>query len=77
MSARCKSCNAPIRWAQTEAGRAFPLDAQPVLGGNVELTTVTNRHGARVEVARVVADGEWRTHFQTCPQADQHRRARP
>jgi len=77
VSARCKSCGAAIRWAQTENGRAIPLDADPVAGGNIELTTVTNRHGAVVEVARISQDGEWQSHFVSCPQADEHRRPRP
>jgi hypothetical protein len=71
---RCRSCNAPIRWAQTEVGRAIPLDAEPVQGGNIELTTTTNRHGAVVQVARIVEGGEWQSHFATCPNAAQHRR---
>lgn len=34
---RCRSCNAPIRWARTAAGKAMPLDAAPAAGGNVIL----------------------------------------
>lgn len=29
MSARCRSCGAPIVWARTSRGRRIPLDAAP------------------------------------------------
>lgn len=35
--ARCSSCDAPIRWITTPAGRKMPLDPEPV-----EVITVSN-----------------------------------
>lgn len=34
----CSSCNAPIRWAITQAGKRMPLNPSPVQGGNVFVT---------------------------------------
>lgn len=33
--ARCRYCHADIRWVDTVNGRKMPLDALPVLNGNV------------------------------------------
>lgn len=33
----CRSCGAPVLWAQTPAGKAMPLNPQPVPNGNVLL----------------------------------------
>lgn len=75
----CGSCGAPIFWAQTESGRSMPVDATPVLDGNVVLYD----HGGSIR-ARVLKKGEEprpgekrrTSHFQTCPHAPQHRRSR-
>ena len=81
-SSRCTSCNANIIWATTAAtGKAMPVDVEPHPGGNVLLTERVGRS----PLAEVVAPGQdsliageplRRSHFVTCPQADQHRRSR-
>lgn len=47
----------------------MPLDASPVLGGNVELDTnlIARVVGSDTKVRRYVA------HFANCPNADSHR----
>src|SRR3972149_2281009 len=77
---RCRSCDAPIYWAQTvSSGKAMPVDAEPVPDGNVVLLDC----GGTV-IARVLGRGETpppgavlrRAHHSTCPQADPWRRGR-
>lgn len=74
---RCRSCGAPIVWAVTERGRRMPLDAQPVVAGNIEVSRRPD--GAILATVRAEAQGEaqrYVSHFSTCPQAGQHRRRR-
>jgi hypothetical protein len=77
----CRRCKAPILWARTEAGRAMPLDPKPEPGGNIATTTT----GTGTPIAVVVPPGVLerlddehraalrRSHFATCPYADQFR----
>lgn len=79
---RCRSCGAEIRWAMTSKGKRIPLDVGEHADGNLVL------HEDPMRIAATVAygDGEAETlgikgpralsHFATCPQASQHRRAR-
>lgn len=78
MSARCGSCGEAIIWATTDTGRHMPIDAVPVDTGNI---AVHRGHDGELR-ARVLKHGdtvaEWEkrgtTHFETCPNADQHRK---
>ena len=84
----CRSCDAPILWVVTQAGRSMPLDPDPVEGGNVEMTGRygETRQGTVVPLVVVHAGGEqlaldgvptaprYVSHFATCPNADEHRR---
>jgi len=84
----CNGCGAPMVWAMTTTGRRIPLDAAAsdqgpvpleVEDGNLAPTgrTVDTRHGPTVEVEYVRAGaGVHRTHFATCPKADEFRRNR-
>ena len=67
----CSSCHAPVIWAKTTTGKAIPLNPEPIIGGNIELTD---------GVARVVkphpAVKLYVSHFATCAQADAHRKGR-
>ena len=78
MSSRCKSCNAPIIWAQNEStGRAMPIDADPVDGGNVlildpEPDGIWFRVLNKEEVAKM-QEPLHTSHFQTCPNAGEWR----
>ncbi len=81
----CRTCGAPIIWARTEAGKAIPMDAEPVPVGTSPLGTfILERSGRRAnsdplmrapDIADVGVD-RFRSHFATCPDARQHRRAR-
>jgi len=69
----CRSCNAPILWARSAKGkrRPMPLDPEPVPGGNVELVD-----GEAWVVKPDPNVPRYVSHFATCPNAGQHRRAR-
>lgn len=69
MASNCKSCNAAIIWVKTVNGKTMPLDAEPV-GGTF---LVESSQAGMQPTARAVAVR--RSHFATCPQADQHRKA--
>lgn len=76
--ARCRSCDAPLIWATTEAGKKMPLDRTPDPQGIVLAyqDTFGTWH------CRAWTPGEhyhppeqqYSSHFATCPNADQHRK---
>ena len=79
--ARCRSCQAPIRWVITKAnGRRMPLDPEPVADGNV-FVIGTQDGMPLVEVAlmseAVPASEALRyvSHFVSCPQRGEWRKA--
>lgn len=66
--ARCRSCNAPVLWAKTTAGKAIAVDAepdsdwdQPVIDPSGTLrptgTSVEGRYG-KVPLVEVVGGGQ-------------------
>jgi hypothetical protein len=66
-AAKCKSCEKPIYWIRTKAGRHMPVDC------DVE--------GGQKPFVPVPGDGEPQngigvSHFATCPNAAQYRRPR-
>lgn len=63
--AQCRSCLATIYWIETASGRRMPVDCE-VDGG----------HTPSEPRSRVSVDGTGVSHFATCPNADEHRRAR-
>lgn len=70
---RCRTCSAPVVWAVTEAGRKAPFDS---------LTTTKGTHtvvsGRATFVPEAKRSGQlYTSHFATCPQASEHRRAQP
>lgn len=66
MSQRCKSCNAPVIWVRMAAsGRPAPLDATPVLQGNI---IIRDGQGHVVD-ATYPSEARHLSHFATCPQA--------
>lgn len=82
---RCRSCKAPVVWAETEPtadkpGRRMPLDGDPdvpgqalsVANGNVAFTGRTTVNGT--PIVRIVAGAAHRAHFVTCPDRDNWRR---
>jgi hypothetical protein len=73
----CRSCGAWIWWLVTAAGKRMPVNPTPDPAGNLAV----NGPGD----LRVLRAGEeppesgWSrhtSHFATCPNADQHRKAR-
>jgi hypothetical protein len=79
----CRSCGQPIRWAITRNDRRMPLDPEPHPDGNVQIVAHDDgRDLVSVLVGRARDDCVaaavplYRSHFQTCPHADQHRRPR-
>jgi hypothetical protein len=68
VSARCRSCGAPIIWAKTARGSPIPLDASPGPQPNL----APNADGAMVVVPP--GSGQHTSHFATCPNAAAHRK---
>lgn len=72
----CRSCGAPVIWAETERGRSMPVDAQRSRKGNIAL-----RLRADVRpLARVLRPDQCfgridlrTSHFATCEHADRWR----
>lgn len=82
--ATCESCGADILWTYTETGKRMPVDAHPVAGGNLIVTT---GQGERADLLRASVVGSTidltnpydtgvrhLSHFATCPNANQHRK---
>lgn len=70
----CKPCGAVIHWYKTTNGKNIPVDPDPHPDGNVQIDVIRN-------IARVVRQGSvdgpvYRSHFVTCPAADQQRKAK-
>lgn len=77
----CRSCGAPIVWAETVAGKLMPVDRDPVADGNVRLslgpggsTRSLTLSGPVLDEAREEGLELRLSHFVTCPQAAAHRR---
>lgn len=76
----CRSCQQPIRWETTPAGKAIPLDPDPHPSGNVDVVYVGGELVAIVlgpaDAVSAQAAGHklYRSHFATCPNADAHRK---
>lgn len=77
----CTSCGAAIVWATTAAGKVMPLDALPVERSGAVLAASRTPSGD-LEVRSIHPDGGYlwpdehpaRSHYATCPNADQHRK---
>lgn len=63
----CDSCGAAIVWAETTEKKRMPLDAAP----ERRMLVVHTPGGPHAQVVVV-----YRSHFATCPNADQHRKPR-
>lgn len=77
VSSQCRSCHAPIVWAITNTGRRMPVDAEPAENGTLVLyeSTPGEVHVAPASEHPTIVDRHV-SHFATCPNAAQHRRAR-
>jgi hypothetical protein len=56
----CRSCGAAIVWLTTSGGKSMPVDAETVGSADLGLFVF----------------GKHRSHFASCPNADQHRKPR-
>lgn len=88
LKSQCRSCGAEIFWATTTtSGKRNPIDADPVVGGNlflfahrdggmdVYLEAVHAASGSeRAAGARGRGQRRYVSHFSTCPNSEQHRR---
>lgn len=78
---RCRSCDAAITWVLLPSGKRMPVDADAHQAGGVVFDGCADADGTQ-KAHHLKADEErtggdrYRSHFQTCPQADQHRRAK-
>lgn len=66
----CRTCNAPIVWALTEAGRRMPVDAAPDPAGNVALLRTDSTVNAVVLGKHREPDPRatlHQSHWATCP----------
>lgn len=71
---RCRSCGAAVLWCRAAAsGKQMPVDLEPAEDGNLSLSV--DLFGARIAVVDPYAPmPRHKSHFATCPQADQWRR---
>jgi hypothetical protein len=76
----CRSCGEPILWCVTDKNRkAIPIDPEPDPGGNVIKLRREANGDKIVHIMRRdenAAQPRYNAHWATCPNADQHRRAR-
>ena len=61
LASSCSSCGASIVWFKTAAGKRIPVDEASTLPTDAAHQLDLKRH---------------KSHFATCPNANQHRRAR-
>lgn len=79
MASNCKSCGEPVIWALTQREKRMPVDVVPVVGGNIELE-YNAPDGTALETpfatyVRKSDELRYVSHFATCVDADQHRKA--
>lgn len=72
----CSSCGARIFWAHTIAGKAMPIDADPVDTGNVLIDPDGKAIvlGKPQHTPNLLGENRYTSHFATCPDANQHRK---
>jgi hypothetical protein len=74
----CRGCGAAMVWCSSTKGGTVPLDPRPVSDGNLVFEP-----GAEMPTVRYLRRGDivpagtarYRSHFATCPEAQQFRRA--
>lgn len=78
--ARCGSCKHPIRWVTTEKGKPMPLDWHPTEHGNVVPRDIgglgIRAHVLGKDEEPVEGEPRYTTHWETCPNAKQHRKGK-
>jgi hypothetical protein len=83
MSDKCRSCPAPVLWANhKKTNQPNPLDPEPTADGNLLVTrseqgiTYEVLTGDELTKARAQGFPLYVSHFATCPNSKQHRKAR-
>ncbi len=85
----CRSCGAEIEWAKTPSGKNIPLDKEPEVDGNIlvsmrgiglaPLAIAQSKEQIETLRSQAKATGQlhllFKSHFATCPNAKQHRKA--
>ena len=78
---QCRSCHAPILWRLSSAtGKPMPLDPEPGADGNIRVGVIQGEVVAVVLGPEATAEAReagaplYRSHFVSCPNADEHRR---
>jgi hypothetical protein len=75
----CRSCGAPIKWAEAASGKRIPFDLQPSSSPIDRWIIVRERCLlCTQEYFEKNPDAErYRPHWATCPHATKHRRRGP
>jgi hypothetical protein len=77
-TARCGSCQQPIRWVTTEAGKSMPLDPDPADGNIIGLPNPAGgeplAHTLRKTDTPPADAPRFTSHWATCPTSERHRR---
>lgn len=72
--ASCRSCEALIEWAEMPSGKRMPLDQAPTTDGT--FVFINGKARAATDEDRRLNRPLYKSHFSTCPNADQHRRSK-
>lgn len=78
-SSKCRACGEPLVWAVSQKGRMMPVEKEPHPEGTVQLTERNGSWYAKIlkaDEARTFQGPLYRSHFSSCPKADQFRRRR-
>ena len=68
--ARCDGCGAHIIWVKTDKGKNMPIDAKPAMLCGITVKTQTDIFDHTFATVHPVV---YRSHFETCPEADRFR----
>lgn len=75
---KCRSCGAKIMWVKTKKGKNMPIDYDPELehlwADAEEPVRADSARGRRQPVKPEFDPGNMTSHFETCPNAEDHRR---
>lgn len=73
---KCRSCDAELVWAVTVNGKRIPLDAEPAeRPQGLFRLEAPPRVGEAPLAVSVAGEYVYISHFATCPNADEHRKA--
>lgn len=76
-SVKCRSCGANVHWVRMiPSGKAMPVDAEPHSKGTISLNHSRTEAIVLPRKLREPGGPLYRSHFATCPEANQWRRQR-